>query len=453
LICLLALVARQARAGGDRLYGVHWWDYDRPNVGSGPTGGWSVETVLTNSDEWQRGWWFEPLYQQVTEQHDAEIITRVDYTWVNGNQTVPAPTTMSAANWANKIVSDIIGPLGPYASRWVIGNEPNLLGEGNGWPDNKVTPEGYAQIYHTVRDIIKAQRPQDEVLFAPVSPGGVDLNGGRWKDGNQWLGEAIDATLALDGTIDGFAIHAYTGAVGRQALTEFRSGFELQFGVIDARALNHVPVYLTEWNRYTPPLEDPAANATNEQISAAFLRGAMVNVDQWNRIPGNHNIRSMSWFVYNDDPGTTWDGYSLEWWRTRGNPEGHPGDLWTALIGSNQLQAGLVGSRPKADYNGDGDVDQDDFLSWRANFKRTDWPYADGNRNGIVDAGDYVVWRKSMAAQAAAAALSVPEAYSLWSLVLGTVWMHSCYRHPKRVIPGASPLPRMPPSMNERRCR
>ena len=165
--------AVMAAAAGEKLYGVHWWDYARPTVGSGPTGGWSVETVLTNSDPWQQGWWFEPLYQQVTQTHDAQIITRVDYTWVNGNQTVPAPTTMSATDWANKIVSDIIAPLGSYANRWVIGNEPNIIGEGNGWPSNQVTPAGYAAIYHTVRQVIKAQRPQDEVLFAPVSPGGV----------------------------------------------------------------------------------------------------------------------------------------------------------------------------------------------------------------------------------------------------------------------------------------
>src|SRR5262245_41870305 len=102
-------LACRVRAAGEKLYGVHWWDNNRPTVGSGPDGGWTVETVLTNSDPWQQGWWFEPLYQQVNQSHAGEIITRVDYTWNSGHTTVPAPGQMSATDWANKIVSDIIG--------------------------------------------------------------------------------------------------------------------------------------------------------------------------------------------------------------------------------------------------------------------------------------------------------------------------------------------------------
>src|SRR3954471_3818284 len=221
----------QLRAVGEKLYGVHWWDYDRPNVGSGPDGGWDVETVLTNSGPWQQGWWFDALYQQVKQMHNAEILTRVDYTWNSGHTTVPTSTMMSATDWGNKIVSDIIGPLGAYAHRWIIGNEPNILGEGDGWTSNQITPAGYAQIYNTVRQVIKAQRPQDEVLFAPVSPGGV-ITGVRWKDGNQWLAEAIDATLALaGGAIDGFALHAYGGQpTAAGSVSEFHGGYTSQLG-------------------------------------------------------------------------------------------------------------------------------------------------------------------------------------------------------------------------------
>jgi len=408
IFCLIALPAGMAAAAGEKLYGVHWWDYARPTVGGGPTGGWSVETVLTNSDPWQQGWWFEPLYQQVTQTHDAQIITRVDYTWVNGNQTVPAPTTMSATDWANKIVSDIIAPLGSYANRWVIGNEPNIIGEGNGWPSNQVTPAGYAAIYNTVRQVIKAQRPQDEVLFAPVSPGGV-IEGVRWKDGNEWLAEAIDATLALPGgAIDGFAIHAYGNPFvdAAQAVSEFHSSYISQLAVIDSRSLQSAPVYLTEWNRATATTGDLAAN---EQISADFLRLSMLDVDAWNRFPGNHNIRSMAWFVNEGYGG--WQEYSLEWWRTQGNPEGHPGDLWTALMSGSQLPAGLTGTRPLTDYNSDGVVGTDDWVAWQTNFNRNGASYADGNRNGIVDAADYVLWRRSLsAAGGGSQVVEVPEA-------------------------------------------
>lgn len=405
-ILFLAGVISDTQAAGEKLYGVHWWDYARPTVGSGPTGGWSVETVVTESDLWWHGWWFEPLYQQVTTTHNAAIVTRVDYNW---GQTVPAPASSSASAWANKIVNEVIGPLGSYSRRWIIGNEPNLVGEGNGWASNQITPAGYAQIYNTVRQVIKTQRPNDEVLFAPVSPGGV-IPGVRWKDGNQWLTEAIDATLALPGgAIDGFAIHSYgnpyTGAT--QAVTEFHNTFVSQLAVIDGRSLDEAPVYITEWNRATSTSGNLAAN---EQVSADFLRLSLLDVDAWNRRPGNHNIRSLAWFIYEKDYGSDWNQYSLEWWRSQGNPEGHAGDLWTAMMNSNTLSAGLVGTRPAADYDGDGAVGAGDYTAWRNNFGRTDWIYADGNRNGKVDAADYVLWRKSFAQQGTGAASTlVPE--------------------------------------------
>ena len=308
-ICLIALsllASTEIFAAGEKLYGVHWWEYDRPTVGAGPQDGWSVETVVTESDVWWHAWWFDALYQQATANYGAEFITRVDYNW---GQTVPAPASSSAEAWANKIVSDVIGPLGQYSHRWIIGNEPNIVGEGNGWPASQITPAGYAQIYHTVRSIIKAQRPQDEVLFAPVSPGGV-IGGTRWKDGNQWLAEAIDATLALPGgAIDGFAIHAYgnrfVGAA--QGVAEFHNTYVSQLAVIDQRSLNNVPVYLTEWNRLTTITGNLSAN---EQVSADFLRQALQDVDTWNRTPGNHNIRSLAWFVGDGRGG--WEEYSIE---------------------------------------------------------------------------------------------------------------------------------------------
>jgi hypothetical protein len=410
---LFALAATShAYAAGDRLYGVHWWDYNRPNVGSGPDGGWTVETVLTNSDPWQQGWWFEPLYQQVNQTHNAEIITRVDYTWNAGHTTVPTPTMMSATDWGNKILSDIIGPLGPYAHRWIIGNEPNLLGEGDGWPSNQVTPTGYAQIYNTVRQLIKAQRPQDEVLFAPVSPGGF-ISGVRWKDGNQWLAEAIDATLAQsDGAIDGFAIHSYGGATASESVANFHSDYVSQLNLIDSRSLRQVPVYITEWNRWTSTTGDQAAD---EQISADFLRQSLTDVDVWNRTPGDHNIVSLAWFIYDNVPG--WENYSIEWWRTHGNPEGQPGDLWTAMSDSSNLLAGMRGTRPTADYNADGFVNSSDYTAWRIAFGRSAYPYADGNHNNVVDAGDYVIWRKTRSAGAGTVIGNVPESTTLWYLI------------------------------------
>jgi hypothetical protein len=435
--CSINLICGQVHAAGERLYGVHWWEYANPTVGSGPQGGWSVETIVTESEAWWRAPWFVPLYQQVTTTYNAEIITRVDYNW---GQTVPAPSTSSASAWATKIINEVIGPLGPYAKRWIIGNEPNIVGEGNGWPANQITPSGYAQIYHTVRQAIRAVRPQDEVLFAPVSPGGV-IAGVRWKDGNEWLAEAIDATLALpDAGIDGFAIHAYgnpfVGAA--QAVSEFHNTYVSQLAVIDSRNLRNAPVYLTEWNRATSTTGNLSAN---EQVTADFLRQAIQDVDAWNRIPGNHNIRSMAWFVNEDHGG--WSEYSLKWWKSQGNPPGHPGDLWTALMDSHVPLAGLAGSRPLTDYNSDGVVNHGDWLTWRTHFGRANWVYADGNRNGLVDAADYILWRKTTQLTTGnAARIAAPE-MDTWRVLAFVFGILLAIRSRTTESPGLNQLERL----------
>ncbi len=419
LMCtLLVAIVSQARGAGDKLYGVHWWDYSSPTVGTGPDSGWSVETVVTNSAAWWQAPFFVPLYQQVTANHNAAIITRIDYDW---GQTVPAPSTSTAQAWATKIVNEVVSLLGPYAQRWIVGNEPNIIGEGNGWTANEITPTGYAQVYATVRSAIKAIRPQDEVLFAPVSPGGV-INGIRWKDGNLWLGEAIDATLALPGgAIDGFALHAYGGqATAAASVSDFHNGFTSQIAVIDARSLTNTPVYITEWNRATSTTGNLAAN---EQITADFISQSLVDVDNWNRTPGNHNIRALAWFIYNKDYGADWNQYSLEWWQSQGNPVGQPGDLWTALMNGSALNTGIVGTRPTADFNADGIVNATDWNAWRAAFGKTNFPYADGNRDGKVDAADYVLWRNSTSGKAGGTSLPspVPEPTILWPAALAFV--------------------------------
>jgi hypothetical protein len=345
IACIAGLFALsvvcQVHGAGDKLYGVHWWDYPYPAAGSGPEGGWSVEDIVTNSVPWWQAPYFVPLYQQITSVHNAAIITRLDYDW---DQTIPAPTTTSPATWANAILSDVISQVGPYVHRWIIGNEPNLNGSGNAWTSNQITPAGYAQVYSAVRQVIKAARPQDEVLFAPVSPGGV-IAGVRWMDGNQWLSQAIDATLALPGgAIDGFALHAYGGQpTATDSVTEFHDGYTSQLALIDSHpALKNTSAYITEWNRATSTSGDLAAN---EQVSADFLALSLLDIDAWNHTAGNHNIRGTAWFAFNKDYGD-WNQYSIEWWKTQGNPVGSSGDLWTALMNSSDLPAGLVGTRP-----------------------------------------------------------------------------------------------------------
>jgi hypothetical protein len=336
----VSLCVQPSYGNGGKLYGVHWWDYTYGQpVGPGPANGWSTETVLTHSDPWWQAWWFQPLYQQAATEDDAAFITRVDYKW---GETVPAPGNPDHAGWPGN-VAGVAGALGDWSHVWVVGNEPNLTGEGSGWSNNQISPEGYASIYHAVRSAIKATRPQDEVLIAGPSPGGV-IPGVRWMAGNDWLSQTIAAVDAIPGAaIDGFALHAYGDPFSEAsaAVSSFHADYTSQLQVIDSHGLHDASVYLTEWNRATGASGNLAAN---EQVTADFIRGAMADVNSWNQTPGHHNIVAMTWFV-NEQGGGGWNQYSLEHWKSQGNPIGHPGDLWTAFMEGSQYPAGVKGTR------------------------------------------------------------------------------------------------------------
>lgn len=402
--------------------GVHWWDYGGSggSVGDGPDGGWSAETIITNSAPWWQAPYFAPLYAELVNNRGVSMITRVDYDW---GQTIPSPTNPDSADWHNKIINDVIGPLGGQANIWIIGNEPNIIGEGNGWVDNKVTPTGYAQMYHQIRTAIKAVRPNDQVLLAPVSPGGV-ISGVRWMDGNQWLAQTMSAIKALPGgDIDGFAIHAYgnpsVGAV--TAASQFRTSYISQLSVIDFAGFEDAPVYMTEWNRATSLLGDPSLS---ESVSADFLRLAVQGVDTWNKTSGSHNIKGMTWFVGDKDYGG-WDQFSLEYWKNNGNPVGDPGDLWTAMLDSMIYPAGIDGTYiapQQGDADGDFDVDLDDFNILAMNYGSTTTDGAvagDFDGNQIVDNDDYLILKAFFGTGVDAdAPSSLPEPGTLAGLLL-----------------------------------
>lgn len=410
---MIALVALPTRASaGEKLYGVHWWDYNGSQVGAGAEGGWSIETVITHSEPWWQAGFFQPLYQSIATNHAASIITRIDYNW---GETIPSPANPHRANWAAS-VQEVVSTLGDYSHTWVIGNEPNIVGEGNGWSNNRVTPAGYAAVYFDIRNAVKAIRPQDEVLVAAPSPGAA-IAGVRWISGNEWLGQTIDAIQSIPGSaIDGFSLHAYGNpfASAAVAVQQFRNEYASQLAVIDGRGYQHAPVYVTEWNRATSTSGDLAAN---EQVTADFIRGAMADVHAWNQTPGNHNIVSMSWFVQNKNYGG-WQEYSLDHWKSIGNPVGHPGDLWTAFLEGAQYPAGMKGTRPLpsgpaiGDFNADGLVDGVDFLIWQQGYGSADPlpAHGDANGDGVVDAEDLEVWSTHFGdVNGALSGLSVPE--------------------------------------------
>jgi glucose/arabinose dehydrogenase len=90
------------------------------------------------------------------------------------------------------------------------------------------------------------------------------------------------------------------------------------------------------------------------------------------------------------------------------------GNLYIAYIGSGEVYRIATSVAPvTGDYNGDGEVDVEDYNTWRASFglsSQPNFPPADGNRNGVVDTADYVIWRKAFGAGAAGSSFEgVPE--------------------------------------------
>jgi hypothetical protein len=174
------------------------------------------------------------------------------------------------------------------------------------------------------------------------------IPGVRWKSGNEWLGETLDAIQGLGSPVDGVALHAYDGGGGVQ---QFMADITQQLEVIDSKGLANVPVFLTEWNRYSGPNPPDAAAEAN---AANFARKALKEIDRWNRTPGNHNIVGTTWFVYdsgdrNNTAAAPWAGYSIKYWKTAGNPYGTAGDLQTAFEQAvdQRYRAGFVGgTRP-----------------------------------------------------------------------------------------------------------
>jgi hypothetical protein len=73
----------------------------------------------------------------------------------------------------------------------------------------------------------------------------------------------------------------------------------------------------------------------------------------------------------------------------------------------------VVSTGVTGDYNADGIVNADDYLSWKANFGSIDELLADGSRNGRVDAADYTIWRNN----ASAVVVTKPGDYNSDNLV------------------------------------
>ena len=99
----------------------------------------------------------------------------------------------------------------------------------------------------------------------------------------------------------------------------------------------------------------------------------------------------------------------------------------SATLGIDNVR--LAAAPLPGDYNRDGEVDLDDYHTWRGMYGATG-SAADGNLDGIVDAADYTVWRDIalIIEMEGDASSVVPEASGPLMLVAGALGAHCLTR-------------------------
>ena len=75
------------------------------------------------------------------------------------------------------------------------------------------------------------------------------------------------------------------------------------------------------------------------------------------------------------------------------------------------------------DFNGDGQVNGNDFLVWQRGLGSSVTPGtgADGNGNGVIDAADLAIWKGAFPSSSAAATAAVPEPSTLACLTIALI--------------------------------
>jgi hypothetical protein len=221
------------------------------------------------------------------------VIIRAQHSWGAGGRCLPLPAELAGFVW--RFVSMVRNT--PACHIWIPGNEPNVAVEGLFQP-------GYvAEVYNLVRAEVHAipGHENDQVLLPPIGPWNVDTGIG-------WV-EYFQALIAGCEIVDGFALHTYArgsdpAAVLDQAKMDppwqmYHSGFltyQDWMAAIPTRYRDR-PVYFTEFDE----------NDTWENANTGIVQAAYAEIDRWNQVAGNQQIRALILYRW-----PAFDKYNIE---------------------------------------------------------------------------------------------------------------------------------------------
>ena len=283
-----------ARGESRYIFGMHDLGGEQPMVEKQKLG-WILvdERIFANSHESHGG-----DYTLQAEQGFG-IIVRLNYDYFPKG-TIPPPSLYDA--FAARVGRFVKNSQGGHI--WIIGNEMNHEQER---PDGAlILPAQYAACYQKCWQAIHIPGHDDhQVLIGAVGPWNhtTQYAGNLNGDWVQYLADLIQEIRGLDCPIDGFALHTYTQGKDPKLVfsetrmkphfpqlhTHFRAYRDFMAAI--PRDLRHLPVYITECNR----------NCPWDDENTGWIRSAYKEIDDWNSMPGNQQIRCLLLYRWQGD--------------------------------------------------------------------------------------------------------------------------------------------------------
>jgi len=194
---------------------------------------------------------------------------------------------------------------------WIIANEMNLAVERPGGPDHGewITPDKYVTAFRACRSEIRkrAGHKEDQVVVGAVGPWNVQTAYPENPSGD-WIVYFEDVLEALQGEMDGIAIHTYArDADPANIVSELcmdppfdhrRKMFRTYIDFMEAipQSLRHHPVYLTETDQ----------NIAWVDVNNGWVQEAYAEINRWNSDPTHQKICCMLLYRWEKYGGDIW---------------------------------------------------------------------------------------------------------------------------------------------------